>query len=193
MRSISCIVPAAAALLLAPAGQVRADDVLSEVRLGVLAHDVVGKEHGTDLNVEALFTSPVGPAAVSGMPDWTRWLLRPRPDVGFYKNFAGYTDQLYAGVTWTADLARDVFRPGDGFFFDYGFGPALNNGYIGPAAPPAFSKVGSHVLFHLSADVGYRITPRWNISGYFAHSSNGGLARYNESLNEAGVRLGFRF
>ena len=182
-----------ATLLFAPTGTVRADEVLSEVRLGVLAHDVIGREHGTDVNAEALFATPIDAMALSDLPAWARWLLRPRPDVGFYKNFGGYTDQLYAGVTWTAALARNVFRAGDGLFFDYGFGPALNNGRIGAGAPPDFSRLGSHVLFHLSVDLGYRVTPRWSILAYFAHSSNAGLARYNESLNEAGMRVGFGF
>ena len=69
--------------------------IVSQVNLGVLAHNVpiLGeqKEHGVDLNGELLFVSPVPDRWVSDVaPKW-RWLLQPRPTLGFDANTNGYT------------------------------------------------------------------------------------------------------
>jgi hypothetical protein len=95
-------------------------------------------------------------------------------------------------LTWTRLLARDLLRPGDGLDFSIGFGPSFNNGSIGSRRPDRKS-LGSHVLFHGSLELGHRITPRYEVSAYFDHSSNAGFAEKNESLNDAGFRLGIRF
>jgi hypothetical protein len=63
-----------------------ADDILSQVSLGVLAHDVpilgTRKEGGADLNGELFFVSPVPDRWWPGVaPQW-RWIFRPRPNLG---------------------------------------------------------------------------------------------------------------
>src|SRR5690349_20980658 len=73
--------------------------MVSQVNLGVLAHNVpiLGeqKEHGVDLNGELLFASPIPDGWVSGVAPRWRWLLQPRPTLGFDANTNGYTSQLY--------------------------------------------------------------------------------------------------
>jgi lipid A 3-O-deacylase len=172
-----------------------AQSILSELRFGVLAHDVpfLGshKEPGADINGEVLFVSPIPGNLVDGVAPPLRWLLQPRPNAGFDANTAGYTSQFYFGLVWTADLFTDVLRPQDGVFFDFGFGPAFNNGEVDGG--DNHKALGSHVLFHESVDIGYRITPRYSVSLYFEHSSNAGLASRNQGLNNAGVRFGIGF
>jgi hypothetical protein len=54
-------------------------------------------------------------------------------------------------------------------------------------------KLGSNVLFHLTGELGYRFSRRGSLAFFCEHSSNAGLARYNESLNDAGLRFAWRF
>lgn len=189
--------PALAIMLLPATGQAQEQHslVLDEVKFAVLAHDVGfagGKEGGADLNGEILFASPVGEAAARAVPPYLRWLVRPRLDFGFEANTAGYTSQGYFGLTWTWLLARDLLRPGDGIDFSIGIGPSFNNGLIRSQRPDRKS-LGSHVLFHPSLELGYRVTPRSEVSAYFDHDSNAGFARENQSINDAGLRFGIRF
>lgn len=188
---------AAAAMLLpgSASAQEQRYLALDEVEFAVLGHDVGfagGKEGGADVNGEILFASPVDEAAAQAVPAYLRWLVRPRLDLGFEANTAGDTSQGYFGLTWTWLLARNLLRPGDGIDFGIGFGPAFNNGLIHTRRPDRQS-LGSHVLFHVSFELGYRITPRYEVSAFFDHSSNAGFARQNQSINDAGLRLGIRF
>jgi lipid A 3-O-deacylase len=169
--------------------------VLDEVKFGVLAHDVGfagGKEGGADINGEILFASPVRDAMANTVPAYLRWLVQPRPDFGFEANTSGYTSLGYFGLTWTWLLMRDLLRPGDGIDFGIGFGPSFNNGLIRSQRPDR-QNLGSHVLFHASFELGYRITPRYQVSAFFDHDSNAGFARENQSINGAGFRFAIRF
>ena len=184
------------AVYLICAGPASAQQILSEVRLGVLAHDVpvlgTQKEHGADINGELLFVSPISDDLVAGVTPALRWILVPRPNIGGDVNTAGDTSQLYLGVTWTATLFEDLTRQGDSVFLGIGLGPAFNNGY--DLAPDDSRKsLGSHVLFHYSLDLGYRFDSRYSASVYIEHSSNAGLARENQGLTNAGLRVGLAF
>lgn len=166
-----------------------------EVRLGVLAHDVRfagGIEGGVDLNGEITSSTLVDPGWTGGGPLWVQWLLHPRAHFGLEPNLNGKTSQLYAGLTWTAILARDTIRMNDGLEFSFLFGPALNDGEHSPNNSGS-KALGSSVLFHLATELSYRITPSIAVGLYFDHSSNGGNARYNASLNDFGLRVGYRF
>lgn len=168
---------------------------LDEIKFAVLPHDPAflgGKEGGADISGELLFASPVRDAVAETVPFYLRWLVQPRPYFGFEANTAGYTSQGYFGLTWTWLLARNLLRPGDGLEYGIGFGPAFNNGLIRTTRSDRQS-LGSHVLFHVSFELGYRITPRYTVSAFLDHSSDAGFARENQSLNDAGLRFGFRF
>ena len=183
LTALGCVPPAAA------------QGILSEVRVGVLAHDVpiLGdqREHGVDLNAELRFVSPVPHRWVADVAPAWRWMLDPRPNIGIEANTAGYTSQAYFGLTWTAVLWRGAFLPQDHIDFDIGFGPAFNNGRT--SATDARASVGSNVLFHPSVELVYWFAPRANVSVYFDHSSNAGLATNNAGLDDLGVRLGWAF
>ena len=187
---------ACGALLLSQAGAAQAQQVLSELRLGVLAHDVPlfspHVETGADINGELLFVSPVPDSWVANVAPAWRWMLTPRLNVGGDLNTAGDTSQLYFGLTWTATLFNQVLRPTDSVFFDISFGPAFNNGHVS-TTDPSRKGLGSNVLFHPAIDIGYRFGPRWSVMIYYEHSSNAGLAQENPGLNNAGFRVGLAF
>lgn len=185
----------AAAALLAPACGHAQNVTYSEVELGVLSHDVHflgGKEDGVDLNPELILAAPITDAAAGEVPAVLRWLVQPRPTVGLDVNTAGQTDQAYVGATWTWQLAGNVFRAGDGVTVGYFFGSSFNNGEI-HATQSDRKSLGANVLFREAIELGYRITPVYEVSLHFDHVSNAGLAQYNQSINDLGARLGIRF
>jgi lipid A 3-O-deacylase len=189
-----CLIAAAAALL---SGAARAQDFswLDEVKFAVLAHDVGfagGKEGGADINGELLFRSPIDDAMASQITPYLRWMVQPRIHVGFEANTSGFTNQGYFGLTWTWLLLHDLVNPGDGLDFGISFGPSFNDGHIKSSAPDQKS-LGANVLFRESFELGYRISPRYEVSLFFDHVSNGGLAKQNQSINDAGVRFGLHF
>lgn len=193
---LSALLAVIVVLLPGPAGaQEQRYLTLDEVKFAVLAHDVgfaEGKEHGADINGEILFASPVREEVAEAVPAYLRWAVRPRLDFGFEANTAGQTSLGYFGLTWTWLLAKNLLRPGDGLDFSIGIGPSFNNGLIRTSRPDRKS-LGSHVLFHPSLELGYRITPRYEVSAYFDHDSDAGFARENQSINDAGLRFGLRF
>jgi lipid A 3-O-deacylase len=160
--------------------------IVDELKLGVLSHDVgfLGHhiESGADVNVEMLFTPP--PAL--------RVIGSPRPMIGADINTDGNTSDGYFGLTWGIELIQSLFGWGHGVFLNGGLGGAVNNGYI-DSAPPGRKKLGSPVLFHLSAELGVDLTPRTSISVFVDHMSNAGLASQNPGITNAGARLGFKF
>ena len=187
----------ALAFLLAAPSATWAQQIFSDVRLGVLAHDppIIGpqREHGVDINAETIFVSPVPNDWTADIAPLYRWMLRPQPNFGVSANTNGYTSQIYFGLTWTVDLDNGGYLWPDGsVFFGIGFGPAFNTGRVRSVATNHLS-LGSHVLFHPSIELGYRITPQWSISAYFEHSSNAGLADNNPGLNDVGARVGLHF
>lgn len=184
-----------AAASLAPSAADAQNLTYSEVKFGVLAHDahfLGGKEGGVDLNPEIIFQSPVADSWANGLPWYLRWMVQPRPTVGAELNISGFTNQYYFGPTWTWQLASNVLKPDDGIALSYFFGPGFNDGDIIGKAPNRKS-LGSHILFREALELGYRITPVYQISGFVDHVSNGGFAKQNQSINDVGARLGVRF
>ena len=154
---------------------------LSEVRIGAFAHDPASPEKGSaDLNAEILFARPFSPDNA-----FLRYLV-PRPHLGATANFAGRTSQIYAGGTWTFDLTRS-------FFVEGAFGGSLNNGDASVRVRKARNAIGSNVLFHEAASLGYRVTPNWSVIGTVEHSSNAGFRSQNRGLTNFGIRIGYGF
>lgn len=188
IRHVEAAAALAAAFFLPPEGSEAQESpflgVISEVRGGVLAHDLEflgqGREGGVDLNAEALFVSPGFLEAV----------LAPRPHLGISVNTAGDTSQLYAGLTWRhVPFGGPVWLAGS-------VGGTLHDGEITGIvgkAPRDRAELGSRVLFRLAAEIGFDVTRRISVSLVYEHASNANLADENAGLNNAGVRLGWRF
>lgn len=168
---------------------------LSELRGGLTWHDprfLNGREHGVNINGEALFTTPLPRSWGDGLsPSW-RWLATPRPHLGFTANTAGDTSSGYFGITWTVPIARDVFRRGDAIRFDFFGGGAVHDGLRYTRLADRKS-LGSSLLFRAGGEIGYQFTSRYSVSLFLDHMSNGGLARENQGLNTLGLRFGVGF
>ena len=154
---------------------------IQEARIGVLAHDVPGLWSGwtietrkPDLNAELLLSPSVG--FLGGMI---------RPAVGGTVNFSGGTSKAYADARWE-------YQTGLGVYFGLGIGAAVHNGYLGPTSLD-HKAMGSRVLFHFPAEIGYRFAGGQTLSVYFEHISNGYTRRSNEGLDDLGVRFGVKF
>lgn len=171
--------------------------IFSEVRFGAMAHDVQfgsGGPHegGADINGELLFTSLFNDNDVDFAPKYLRWLLKPRPMVGFQVNTSGYTSQGYGGITLSVALFENVFRSGDAILFDAGESASINSGHVDDRTGP-FKRIGSNVLFRSNLDIGYRFDAHWAAYIELDHESNAGFAKDNQGLSQIGMRLGFLF
>ena len=159
---------------------------MSEVRLGVLAHDVsIGsgsKESGVNINGSIFFNHL---PRIESAPNWLAFILSPRPHFGGSVNTAGDTSYGYFGVTWGSDVT-------DQFFIDFSFGGAVHDGNKN-VNDPAQKDLGCRVLFRESLSVGVRVTKHIDVSGVIEHMSNVGICDRNDGITSTGVLLGYRF
>jgi lipid A 3-O-deacylase len=160
--------------------------LIDEMKVGLLAHDVGFLGHhvegGADVNFEMLFTPP----------DIFRAIGSPRPTIGGEVNTAGNTDNAYFGLTWGITLIQNLFGWGGSIFANGTLGGAVQDGFTNHA-PPGRKTLGSPVLFHLGAELGYQVTPTVSVSAFLDHMSNANLAPHNAGITNAGARLGFKF
>jgi lipid A 3-O-deacylase len=159
----------------------RTQSLIDEVRLGVLMHDVPHMWSGfsienrqPDLNAEAILS-----------PSFALWGGTVRPALGGTWNFDHGTSKAYADARWQVET-------GLGVFFGLGIGAAVHNGYRDPVSLD-HKALGSRVLFHFPAEIGYRFAGGHSLSLYFEHISNGYTQRSNEGLDDLGIRYGYKF
>lgn len=166
-----------------------------EFKFGILKHDprfLGGVEGEIDINPELIFASPIPDLWVTSLPWYLGWMVQPRPTLGAEINTAGFTNQFYFGATWTWQLVGNILLLGDGITAGIFFGGSVNDGETTPTRPNR-KALGSNVLFREALEIGYRINPVIEISAFIDHVSNAGLARYNQSINDVGGRIGIRF
>lgn len=175
-----------AALIAAGSAQeVAAGDLLYALKVGVLAHDVPDlwsgfqiEHNAADINIEAQLAAA--------------WVLpwgAIRPVIGGSINTRGQTSDGYIDARWQMDWPA-------GFFFGLGLGAAVHDGALGPGNNNENwdrKWLGSRVLFHIPAELGYHIDAHNDISVYFEHMSNAYTATYNEGMDRIGIRYGYRF
>lgn len=155
-------------------------DVVHEIKLGVLAHDVGGlwsgfnREDGVDINFEAILD-----------PSWAVLGGALRPAFGVAVNTAGDTSKLYLDARWEYEWAA-------GPFVAIGLGAALHDGKLDDGHRDR-KALGSRVLFHIPAELGYRFDRHHSLSAYFDHVSNAFLAKENDGMDTLGLRYGYRF
>ncbi len=115
--------------------------LISEIRVGFLAHDIGpfsrNEEDGFDGNFEILFRSP----------SWLQKIWAPRPHLGLSVNSSGDTSQAYMGLTWEWRFWRN-------WFIDFSLGGSIH------AAKKTTTridrkKLGCRVLFRESLELGY--------------------------------------
>ena len=159
----------------------RAEGFVSELKVGLLAHDVPDLWSGfqletdaPDINVEMIFARYV--------PFLGR---RIHPALGASINTGGGTSHIYLDARWQIDTPS-------GLFFAVGLGAAVHDGETGTTEPD-MKALGSRVLFHIPFEIGLRLNPHNSLSVYFEHISNGYTQDENEGLDRLGVRYGYRF
>jgi len=175
---ICCVVLA----LPAAAGERRADTgLIYEVKVGALVHDVpymwsgFNKEpYGIDLNAEVVLG-----------PSLALWGGTLRPAIGATINLDGYTSKVYLDARWQRECTAHMFLA-------LGVGVAVHDGETF-TADPDFKQLGRQVLFHPSAEIGYRLDEHKSVSLFFDHMSNASTAAKNQGLDTLGVRYGYRF
>lgn len=153
--------------------------MLDEIKTGLLYHDTgfwggSGTESGIDVNLELIF-SPTAELAAG----------RLRPNLGLTLNSQGDTSKIYGGGVWEYSRSN--------WFFDLGLGLALHNGETDNENNEDQSLLGSSLLFRLSFEAGFYITPHHRLSLMYDHISNAYLADPNEGLDTLGIRYGYRF
>ncbi len=152
--------------------------IISEVKIGVLAHDVPivaadNIEGGVDLNAEILFAR-LSPKS---------WNFRPH--LGVQVNTSDDTSQIYAGFTTTHYLTDNIWGAFSG-------GGTLHNGETTELGQDR-KAFGTEVLFRLALEVGVDVTDHASVSLYYDHESNAFLSDNNPGIDNVGVRLGWKF
>ena len=186
IAALAGVVGALTLVALASAPAAAQVKLVDEVKIGGFAHDVGFLTHhvetGADVSLEMLFTPP----------DVLRIIGSPRPHIGADINTNGHTSDGYFGLTWGIMLIQSLFGAGDGVFANGSLGGAIHDGNI-DTAPPGEKRLGSRILFRESAELGYQINPRLDISAIVSHISNANLGVRNAGITSAGARLGVKF
>ncbi|MEQ8667414.1 MAG: acyloxyacyl hydrolase [Rhodospirillales bacterium] len=168
--------------VIAPALAENHDPLISEIRFGVLAHNVgplaSRTEDGIDINPEILFRSP----------DFLEAIWSPRPMIGATISIGDDTSILYSGLMWRLDLFTDVFA-------DLSFGMAVHNGNAGEEPDSEGRRaLGCRWLFRESVELGYKINETYAVAAYLDHVSHGGLCSdRNRGMDNTGVRVHYAF
>ena len=189
LRAAAAATVIGAAVLGSPLPAAAQVKIVDEVKVGVLSHDVgfLGHhvESGDDVNLEILFTPPAILDIIGS----------PRPHIGADINTDGNTSDGYFGLTWGITLIQNLFQSGDGIFANGSLGGAVHDSspLTGATQPPGHKLLGSRILFRESAELGYAINPRIDVSAFLDHISNANLAPRNAGITSAGARLGFKF
>ena len=160
-----------------------AEGLIRELKGGILAHDVPNLWSGfrtendaVAVNVEALLT-----------PSLSLFGGTLRPAIGASIATEGGTSNVYLDARWE-------FETASGIFFALCLGVTVHDGETRLLAANQTPKaLGSHLLFHIPAEIGYRFDRHNSVSIYFEHMSNGYTRDENEGLDRLGVRYGYRF
>jgi hypothetical protein len=172
---------AAAVVLLLPPELALAGPFIDELKIGVLAHDVPdlwsgfrAEPNSADINIEALLSPSI--AFLGGTI---------RPAIGGSLSTVGATSDGYIDARWQ-------YETPSGIFFGLGLGAAVHDGQL-QLEDWDRKALGSRVLFHIPAEVGYRFDDHNSLSAYFEHMSNAYTVSPNEGMDRLGIRYGYRF
>lgn len=152
-----------------------------EARLGVAAFDVgpFTRQHLSGVVINGEFLAP--------SPHFLAGIGSPRPYVGFD---AVISDQpihvFYAGLNWEAYFTEKLYA-------GVSVGGSINTDDRVGTDSGHVKNLGSQVLFHLQASIGYDLSEQFTAQVYLNHFSNAQLANANHGLESVGIRFGVRF
>jgi outer membrane immunogenic protein len=149
---------------------------------GGLQSDFLGLETGTiglggELVFPRLFT-------IEWLPDF----FTPRFQLGGVVNLAGRTSFAHADLLWTTNWTQRLFS-------EMFAGVTVHNGNL-LSVDEVHNALGCRALWHVGFNVGYRLDQNWRVMATYDHSSAGQAVTgcpANESLNQAGLKLGYQF
>ena len=179
-RSTVLLIILVAALLLQPELTL-AGPFIDEFKIGVLAHDVPDLWSGFRPNRVRL-TSTSKPYCLPSVAFLGGTI---RPAIGGSISTVGATSDAYIDARWQYETPT-------GIFFGLGLGAAVHNGQL-QLEDWDRKALGSRVLFHIPAEVGYRFDDHNSLSAYFEHMSNAYTVSPNEGMDRLGIRYGYRF
>lgn len=154
---------------------------LDEVRIGIADHDVgvfgTDKESGPTIALSMRFKPLSG--------DMWDILLNPRPFIGANINTTSDTSAINAGVNWDWYFLPQTFA-------SFSFGGTLHDGEEATTKLDR-KELGSHALFYLAVELGYRIDAHNSLALRIDHMSNAKTADNNEGLDTVGIMYGYQF
>lgn len=154
-----------------------------EARLGVLTSIDEANEDDGAFVTGVLFFDPWGHSQAQGLDK----LMRPRIHLGGTVATDDEPNQVFAGLSWTADL-------NERFFLELGLGGTLHDGDLDSSDGGDGPMLGCRALFREYVAAGFRLTENWNVVAQMEHSSHAKLCDGpNEGLSRAGVMVGYRF
>ena len=127
----------------------------------------------------------------TAQPGALRFLGAPHLNATLALNTAGKTDFGSVGLAWDKRLIGSLYG-------SLQFGIGDSDGVTRPSSDPKDRDrllLGSKVLFREAGGVNWRLKNHWLIGAQFVHASNGLILgkRYNEGINDVGIRVGYRF
>lgn len=177
-------------------------DIVAEVRVGVLAHNIsVGinpgnenQEEGENIQAEILFQTPK-------FLKW-KYFFNPEPYIVGSFNTAGNTSFGGVGLSWDWQLGKK-----GKWEIETGLGYVIHDGELDIPFPdqpgnPLNTEFdnnnilfGSRDLFRTTAAINYNITERWGAQVIFEHLSHGQIlgSGRNQGNDSIGMRAYYRF
>jgi lipid A 3-O-deacylase len=154
---------------------------LDEARIGIAAHDVgvfgTDKESGPTIALSMRFKPLSG--------DMWDILLNPRPFIGANINTTSDTSAINGGVNWDWYFLPQTFA-------SFSFGGTLHDGEEATTKLDR-KELGSHALFYLAVELGYRIDTHNSLALRIDHMSNAKTADNNEGIDTVGIMYGYHF
>jgi len=164
-------------------GAPHAEGLVHEFRGGILAHDVPDLWSGFRTERDAVAVN--AEAILSPSFQFLGGTIRPA--IGASIATEGGTSNAYLDARWE-------FETSTGVFFSAGLGGTVHDGETELRAINQSDKaLGSHLLFHIPLEIGYRFDGHNSLSIYFEHMSNAHTRDQNEGLDRLGARYGYRF
>jgi len=160
--------------------------IIDQVWIGGYAHDISDLGNGKESN-----TADIQLEVDTGQPRFLRFLGAPHFNATLALNTAGETDFGSVGLAWDHRLFGSAYG-------SLQFGIGDSDGVTQPSSNPKDQNrllLGSKMLFREAGGVNWRLKNHWLVGVQFVHASNGLILgkRYNEGINDVGVRVGYRF
>ena len=188
-----------------------------EMRLGFYAHSiydlnrstspnidhaiytVIGRERGVDMNIEIL--GP--PLPFTYWPSFLR--LRLGSSISLLKQthlfHGGFALEVFEFVDFLMENAGsyrggELLKYTDPFFFGIGIGIGFHTGSL--IGTPTQRALGCRWIFQMDVSMGVNFLKHHSIMATVEHASNGSrymwnFCTYNQGLDNAGLRYGYRF